>query len=263
MISVIVPYKNAAEWIHRSAESLKAQEGDFEFIFVNDYSTDESWDIVKDIADNRFVLIDNYCRAGVSGARNTGIAQSKGEWITFLDADDEMLPHAYASFKMAIDDCPEADIHQFNHMRYYTASDRLVVKYTNDGGCYEVKDLGDTKMWFGVWNKLFRRSFLVDNNVMFDTDLQYGEDGLFCLECISKAGSIHHADKRLMTVKHRFDNKNSLSHSKTPADVIKQTKAYEDFMLQQEDPVMRRAVCDELAKLWGSKSIRKLFGGEI
>ena len=263
MISVVVPYKNAAKWIRRCAESLKAQEGDFEFIFVDDFSPDESRSIVKGIADDRFRLAENYMGPGVSGARTTGIAEANGEWVTFLDADDEMLPHAYAAFTMAIDADPEADIHQFNHKRYYTALDRLVVKYANDEGRYTAKDLGDAKVWFGVWNKLIRRSFLIDNCIGFDTGLQYGEDGLFMLECIAKAGFVHNADRRLMTVKHRFDNKESLSHMKKPEDIVLQVDKYMQFMLRQKDPVMRLAVCDELVRLWGSKSIRRLFGGEI
>ena len=104
MISVIVPYKNAAPWIGRCVESLKAQSGDMEFILVNDHSTDDGKKIAKDLTkgDKRFRHYENARADGVSGARNTGLDKAKGEWITFLDADDEMLPEAYQVFERMI-----------------------------------------------------------------------------------------------------------------------------------------------------------------
>ena len=54
MISIIVPFKNAAPWIKRCADSLMAQDGEFEVIFVNDGSEDGSDDIVADCAGDKF-----------------------------------------------------------------------------------------------------------------------------------------------------------------------------------------------------------------
>ena len=59
MISVIVPYWNAAQWVGRCAESIKANAGDFEVIFVNDHSTDNGEQVAKQHADARFIFIDN------------------------------------------------------------------------------------------------------------------------------------------------------------------------------------------------------------
>ena len=88
MISIIVPFKNAAPWIKRCADSLMAQDGSFEVIFVNDGSEDGSDDIVAEYAGDKFFLVDNEDMRGVSGARNTGLKYAQGDWITFLDADD-------------------------------------------------------------------------------------------------------------------------------------------------------------------------------
>ena len=245
MISVIIPYKDAAPWIGRCCESLTRQDGDFEFIMINDWSADNSRDIVEEYikTDSRFV---GYFPGGegVSAARNMGLVVARGDWITFLDADDEMLPHAYRTMTNAAKS--GANIIQFNHLRYYTAIDKLALKYTNEGGVFTLPDL--PVHWFGVWNKLVRADIVED--VRFDESLQYGEDGLFVLECLAKEGRIYHADRNKTTVKHRFDNKSSLSRSKTLSDIVKQLRAYEEFLLRHDAPEIRVAVCLEMARLW-------------
>ena len=246
MISVIVPYKNAEPWFTRCLESLRCQEGDFEFLVINDSSTDKSEEIAKWFAgmDDRFVLLDNEHAPGVSGARNTGLDHAKGEWITFLDADDEMLEYAILAFENALG--TPANIHQLNHAR----GQKFVHKYINDGGFYGTGNLPQT--WWGVWNKLIRRDFL--EGIRFYEGLQYGEDGLFVLDCLDKDGKIHHTDRKTMSVRHRFDNENSLSHIKTFDDILKNIRTYEDFMFRQDDPKIKRTMCLELSKLWKRQS---------
>ena len=75
MISVITPYWNAATWIGRCVRSMKENVGDFEFIFVNDSSDDDSEKIARTEAagDDRFVFVNNQNMRGPSGARNAGI----------------------------------------------------------------------------------------------------------------------------------------------------------------------------------------------
>ena len=240
MISVIIPFRNSAEWIERCYKSIK---GSFEIICVNDNSTDGSEKLVP--------CINNEHAQGVSGARNTGIEHAHGEWVTFLDADDEMLPNAYHTFMSA----PKGDVVQFNHLRHYPSLG-IKMKYANREGRYEIDNL--PKCWFGVWNKLFRADFIKD--IRFNEDLQYGEDGLFVLECFKKGAVITHAPKDMVTVVHRFDNRQSLSHIKTQSDVLKQIHAYEDFMLSLDNYDLRVAVCKELSRLWGLDRIQRIFG---
>lgn len=246
MISIIVPYWNSEPWLGRCCESLHKQSGDFEFILVNDSSTDNGPEIAKAYTekDPRFLAINNQYGKGVSGARNTGIDYAIGEWATFLDADDELLDEAATAFSEVLK--TEANIHQLNHMRYYTAIDRLVLKYANDGGTYTAENLPDC--WWGVWNKLFKTEFIKSKR--FDERLNYGEDGLFMLECLAEDGTIRHAPKRTVAVKHRFDNRSSLSHIKTPKDIQKQIKAYEKFLSRQSAKAMKRVTCRELGLLW-------------
>lgn len=91
-ISVVIPLYNKEKYIRRAVDSVLGQtcQG-FELIVVNDGSTDRGPAIVREYNDPRICLIDQENR-GVSAARNRGIGEARGEFVTFLDADDEWLP---------------------------------------------------------------------------------------------------------------------------------------------------------------------------
>lgn len=97
-ISVIIPLYNKEKIVERSVNSVLNQSfQDFELIIVDDGSTDNSFDIVNKIKDNRIRLIRQE-NGGPAKARNTGAKRACGEWIVFLDADDELLPEALETF---------------------------------------------------------------------------------------------------------------------------------------------------------------------
>ena len=264
MISVIVPYKDSEPWIGRCVESLKIQDGDMEFILVNDHSTDNGKKIAKELAkgDKRFRLYENARAAGVSGARNTGLDKAKGDWVTFLDADDGMLPEASQVFARMIWLDPTINIMQANHMRHYSKTGQTKLKHTNDRGMYKMEFL--PKCWCMVWNKLIRRSFIEDNQIRFIEGLQYGEDEIFNLDMLAKDNRIIHTKTNTVTIMRHFDNKQSLSHVKTgePAGLMAQARALEDFIMRTEDPLARTTACKILSEHWGSQTYLGAFGRE-
>ncbi len=89
MFSVIIPAYNAEGFIKNSITSVLNQtNGDFELIIIDDGSTDATAEIIKSFSDKRIRYIYQQ-NGGVSSARNKGVIESKGEYICFLDADDE------------------------------------------------------------------------------------------------------------------------------------------------------------------------------
>lgn len=92
MISVVIPLYNKEHIIEKCLHSVLSQDYDnYEVVIINDGSTDRSAEIVKCIYDTRIRLVEQE-NGGPSKARNTGVLNAKGEWIVFLDADDEFLP---------------------------------------------------------------------------------------------------------------------------------------------------------------------------
>ena len=89
-ITVILPAFNAAQFLARAIESVQEQSfADWELLIINDGSTDETLNIASafEKQDNRIRVISQDNR-GLSGARNTGLESTRGNFIQFLDADD-------------------------------------------------------------------------------------------------------------------------------------------------------------------------------
>ena len=91
--SVVVPTFNRSEILPRALQSVLSQSyTDFELLVVDDGSSDETETVAQSFTDPRlrYVRQENQ---GLSAARNFGVAHAKGEWVTFLDDDDQALPH--------------------------------------------------------------------------------------------------------------------------------------------------------------------------
>lgn len=102
MISVIIPLYNKEQIIERTVQSVLEQSyKNVEVIIIDDGSIDGSYNIVENIHDSRIRLIHQE-NGGPSKARNQGVKNAKGDWILFLDADDELMPGALEHFDMLI-----------------------------------------------------------------------------------------------------------------------------------------------------------------
>ncbi len=94
LVSVIIPCYNAEKFITRAVESAINQTyRHTEIICINNNSSDKTWELLLQLKDRYpWLIIDKETKPGASAARNKGIQLSKGEWLQFLDADDELLP---------------------------------------------------------------------------------------------------------------------------------------------------------------------------
>jgi glycosyltransferase involved in cell wall biosynthesis len=110
--SVIIPVYNRGEIVHRAIESVLSQSYvHFEVIIVNDGSTDSTKNVIMSYIDNRIKIVDTENR-GVSHARNRGIEKSNGDYVAFLDSDDQFLPNKLQEDSEYINKHPESLIHQ-------------------------------------------------------------------------------------------------------------------------------------------------------
>lgn len=183
-ISVIIPVHNTAPLLHRCMHSVLIQShSDLEIIVINDYSTDNSAQILDKYAKNdcRITIINHDSNKGLSAARNTGIKHAHGEYIYFLDSDDWIestyLEHMYlAAFKSGSN-----IINNINVLREYSTGEQQPFFFGNlshdCSGFIPSNQLIYNIMW-ASWTHLFRRDFLQDSGISFPEGLIY-EDMYF------------------------------------------------------------------------------------
>lgn len=191
-VSVIVPVHNLARYLDKTMKSIIDQDyTDFEVILVDDHSLDGSLEVEKKWADadprvRHFVLPNHQ---GVSKARNFGIQQARGTYLVFVDGDDQLLPQ----YLKTMAECMEDDIAMvavgYHWGTWHATDDKLIQKYQvfDRQKMYKrVNTYGDPAGGY-VWNKMFRREVLEENQLRFDEDVKLGEDLWFTAEYIAKA----------------------------------------------------------------------------
>lgn len=102
-VSIITPVYNASSFLERAVLSALAQEEVTEVILIEDHSTDDSYEICKTLASKfsqvKLLIHPNHENRGAGASRNLGIEMAQGEFISFLDADDEFLPERFNETK--------------------------------------------------------------------------------------------------------------------------------------------------------------------
>src|SRR4029453_8493898 len=92
-VSVIIPTHNRAEFLRSAIASVLNQTfQDFEIVIIDDASKDHTQEVIAHFNDTRIKVIHNQISKGAAGARNIGLTNTSGEYIAFLDDDDEWLP---------------------------------------------------------------------------------------------------------------------------------------------------------------------------
>ena len=230
LVSIIVPIYNSAKDMVPCLESIKSQKyQNLEVLLVNDGSSDASLEICRMYArlDSRIIII-NKENSGVSGTRNVAIERAKGEYLQFVDSDDQLDPNAT---RLLVEAALE------------TESDLVICNYCS--GLPEGKKTGKTTVYgymppytkmdksqfacclmeepasfyYGVmWNKLYRREIIMAHDIRCDEEFTWSEDMLFNLSYIRYADSFYAIRTPLYYYSRR--RKHSLSASVNPAQVV-------------------------------------------
>lgn len=194
MISIVVPAYNAASVIGRCIDSVFRQTyPDFELLIIDDGSTDKTAEIVaaKAAQDTRIHLI-RQGNAGVSSARNTGIAAASGELLCFIDCDDTVSAN-YLETLLALyspDVLPVIDVVRSD--RDGSALSPMPETFTLDGDWVDSYFCGQLRygIAFSVCNKLFSLQTLRREHIVFLPELSIGEDMLFVFQYLQHCRSI-------------------------------------------------------------------------
>lgn len=184
-ISVIIPLYNKETIIGRSIQSVLSQSfKDFELIIVNDGSTDGSTKVVKTFCDDRIFFIEQE-NGGPSKARNTGIRHAQGDWIVFLDADDELLPNALSNFWSSHLKHKDADIIDYGTI--LKSGEKTKTRLHKEEGYIK----NNFKTWFygelmpGSGHSMFHTSLFKEN--LYDERLRRYEDAELLFRLLKKA----------------------------------------------------------------------------
>lgn len=181
MISVIVPVYNGEKTIERCVRSILSQKQvQLELLLIDDGSADKTYALCRSLAegDSRIRLFHQE-NAGVSTARNRGLENAVGDFVTFVDADDLLAPGALVA--LAAEAESGADFVIGSHC-LFRGPWRQVVRHKSSDGIPSLMSL--------MCGKLYRRSLLEREGLRFREDLHYGEDTVFNLRYAALAAKI-------------------------------------------------------------------------
>lgn len=197
-LSIIIPVYNVENYLSRCLESILNQTfNDFEIICVNDGSTDNSLAVLQKFKSNdeRIIIIDKK-NEGSGVARNVGLSIAKGDYVYFVDGDDWIEENSLDKIVLKADEL-NTDILIFGGLSYYNnkgknggySADKLPKQYLNK--VFSSKDIKKDIFKFPstAWTKLYRREFLLKNNIKFQ-DIKVGQDQLPFFHSMIKAERI-------------------------------------------------------------------------
>lgn len=252
IISIIIPVYNGEKTLKRCLDSILAQTYlDFEAILVNDGSIDKSLEICESYVkkDQRIRLL-SQSNKGVSAARNLGIKESKGGYLTFVDCDDWIEPFMLSRMVELIE---STNVDMVFMNCYYESEDSQYIGVLNpsplrkkdissyplaillpEASIYYDNVKQDHDILGAAWGKLMRKS-LLDDKLRFNENLSLAEDCLFYLECFMKAKDIYIDGT---PVYHYVQNSDSAIH-KRQNNIVQQGeqfyRCYSDFSKELDD----------------------------
>lgn len=198
-VSIIIPVFNVEKYILRCLASVNAQTyRDIEVILIDDCGNDKSITIAKQFINenklsDKFTIISHAQNMGLSVARNTGIRNSTGNYLFFLDSDDEISPKCIELLANGVSQtCADFCI---GRIAYITSSETIENKHSFNKPTQQFNQnetislyLADKLPWNAV-NRLIRRDFIISNNLYFtenitSEDLLWNFQSLQYIKCI-------------------------------------------------------------------------------
>lgn len=194
LFSVIIPAKNASQTISTTLESIIKQNNvNFEVIVVDDHSNDDTRTIVLDYS-NHHECISYYLSTGdgVSVARNMGIDLAHGDYLIFVDADDQLEPNALRSFSQCISYNKRTLIIFSGYKRIAedgTLIKRFSYEYVNGYGMKILPMYLNKRTYTHLGAFCFSKEFLLEKKIRFQ-NYDYAEDIVFVSQALFLAETV-------------------------------------------------------------------------
>lgn len=197
-LSIIVPVYNVEQYVRTCIESIYKQgldEDRFEVLIVNDGTKDKSMEVIQDIiAQHKNIVVINQENLSLSVARNNGIAAAKGKYILMIDSDDLLIENSLSRLldlaleeevDLLVADFLEMDNEIITSSSSYVNQNRFEFK-RKTGIQLFLEDLNPNQCY--VWRTLYKRSFILENNLKFVPGIRY-QDVPFTHEAYIKANN--------------------------------------------------------------------------
>ena len=218
MFSMIVPAFNAESTLARCIASIACQTEapPFEIIIVDDGSSDKTVEIATALAyaDPRILVLKTTSNGGPGVARNLGVEHARGDWVCFADADDLLEPGYFSALETALGDgSPDLDILAFNAVLVDALTGNTLKKVIRIDlglvrGPNRVTDYLQDRIDRSVIHYSFRRSFLLENRIVFRAGLH--EDVDYTFHALLQARRVSIVDRPLYR---KIDTPNSIINS--------------------------------------------------
>lgn len=206
-LSIIMPVYNVEKYIEKCLKSIINQNNnDYELIIVDDGSLDNSVDIAKKITNKRRnIKIYSKENGGLSDARNYGLSKATGDYITFIDSDDEIEYNYVDSIIKSIKKNNNPDFLLFGYYIDYIKDENLynsetIIEKTSDLFLNNKKNkfsINNSSYIGYAWNKVYKYEIIKDNKLLFEKGLQYIEDIVFNNNYFNFANHISIIDQAL------------------------------------------------------------------
>lgn len=228
LISIIVPVYKAEKYLHRCVDSLLAQTfQDFEILLIDDGSPDQSGEICDEYArqDSRVRVLHKE-NGGVSSARNKGLDNAIGEYLTFIDADDwldiDCFEKGFSLLKQN-----DLDILQYSYRMISEEDESIISVHEYDCNPMNWIDFVKEDHFLEcVWGNFIRMSIIERYHLRFDEDLHLAEDQLFIMMAMTLSKKIAQTNKIYYNY---FQNPESATHNSRKEDIIKSSEILLNF----------------------------------
>lgn len=232
LISFIIPAYNVVTYIEKCVLSIVHQDyKNIEIVVVNDGSKDNTLEVLRRLEkEYPTIRVIDKVNEGVSIARNTGIKESKGDYLVFVDADD-YLSSDYASYMLNLVEQTGCEfcLSTICYERYGESqtSNETVTRYTPADA---TALLLSPRMYVGCWNKIFKKSLIVDNKIEFSSSLFYGEGLRFITQVSQKCNGVGVGNRKVY-----YYRKNNQDSACTHFDIEKHYNGMKSLMMIKDD----------------------------